>query len=155
MSTSIIGALYFDHLDEPGFFEVVRSSTPTGQPIKVISTRRPFDDPGNDGLYYRIRPIVTSTLVKRHMPYALSPERLSRWQALFLEPDYEVAELPSYEPVAAANPFKTFSALPIGARYEFMLEEAQFTIMGFIKGPVLSRPGGHQRYRGSLLGHVY
>ena len=36
----------------------------------------------------------------------------------------------------AANPFIAFRELPQTARYKFMLDEAQFTIMGFIKGPV-------------------
>jgi hypothetical protein len=45
-------------------------------------------------------------------------------------------ELPSYALEMAANPFIAFRALPTTARYQFMLDEAQFTIMGFIKGPV-------------------
>ena len=32
--------------------------------------------------------------------------------------------------------FITFKDLPVGSRYRFMLEEAQFIIQGFIKGPV-------------------
>jgi hypothetical protein len=47
-----------------------------------------------------------------------------------------VTQLPAYAPEVAANPFVTFAELPINARYRFMLGEAQFTIMNFIKGPV-------------------
>lgn len=130
-----VAALYFPDLPEPGFFELVRSHTPPGEAIQIIGTRRPFDAPG-ESLYYRIRPVAGTTLVKRHMPYKLNSERMRRWRQLFLEAEYEVAELPSYEPQASANPFKTFVDLPISARYQFMLEEAQYTIMGFIKGPV-------------------
>jgi hypothetical protein len=36
----------------------------------------------------------------------------------------------------AANPFVAFRALPVASRYRFLLDEAQFTIMNFIKGPV-------------------
>jgi len=61
---------------------------------------------------------------------------MQRWQLLFIDPDYEVTALPSYELQYASNPFVTFEALPVKARYKFMLDEAQFTIMGFIKGPV-------------------
>ena len=43
---------------------------------------------------------------------------------------------PSYAPDIAANPFVAFETLPVEARYRFMLYEAGFTIMGFIKGPV-------------------
>jgi hypothetical protein len=70
------------------------------------------------------------------MPYALGPKRMQRWRQLFIEADYTLTELPSYELKAASNPFVTFQALPTSARYQFMLDEAQFTIMNFIKGPV-------------------
>jgi hypothetical protein len=132
-----IGSLYFDDL--PGssaWYTLVRSRTPPGQPIDIIATRRPYDDPGAAPFYYRLQARNLSRLAKRHMPYALNAGRMARWQALFLEPDYEVAELPGYDGVEAANPFITFEALPVDARYRFMLEEAQFTIMAYIKGPV-------------------
>jgi hypothetical protein len=60
-----------------------------------------------------------------------------RWlRELFLDADYQVTSLPTYEPVASANPFVTFQQIPVRSRYRLMLEEAQYTIMGFIKGPV-------------------
>ncbi|MQM32413.1 MAG: peptidylprolyl isomerase, partial [Candidatus Accumulibacter phosphatis] len=55
---------------------------------------------------------------------------------LFIAAEYTVSELPSYELKVASNPFVTFQALPTSTRYQFMLDEAQFTIMNFIKGPV-------------------
>jgi hypothetical protein len=78
-----------------------------------------------------------STLVsKTHMPYALNTARKQRWQALFLDADYHVDVLPDYTLAHASNPFYTFQALPVKSRYQFMIDEAQYTIMGFIKGPV-------------------
>ena len=70
------------------------------------------------------------------MPYLLNKERMSRYHTLFLEPAYEVHALPSYEPEASANPFETFQCIPAKSRYRFLLDEAQFTLMNFIKGPV-------------------
>jgi hypothetical protein len=70
------------------------------------------------------------------MPYALSEGRLARYRELFVAPSYTVKKLPAYDPVLAANPFKAFVDLPVRSRYRFMLEEAEFTMMGFIKGPV-------------------
>jgi hypothetical protein len=132
-----IGNLYFaDHRQNDRYFNLVRSRTPPGEPIDIIATRRPYDDPGEATYYYRLQPLPTAVLTKRHMPYALTDERMARWRALFLDADYEVTALPSYEFSNAANPFVTFRELPEEARYRFMLEEAQFTIMGFIKGPV-------------------
>ncbi|MEZ1330855.1 fatty acid cis/trans isomerase, partial [Enterobacter asburiae] len=49
--------LYFPEQGAPGhFFQLVRSRTPSGQPIDPIPTRRPNDDPGNS-FYYRLWPI--------------------------------------------------------------------------------------------------
>ena len=47
--------LYFDDSSQPVFFEMVRSRTPAPQPIDLISTRRPYDDPEVERVYYRLR----------------------------------------------------------------------------------------------------
>lgn len=130
-----LASLYFDGIAERTFFRLVRSRTPPGQPIDEIATRRPFEDPGGP-FSYRLRRREAVVLDKTHMPYALSSARLARYRALFFEPDYAVDTLPSYEPETAANPFAAFAALPVVSRYRFMLEEAHFTMSGFIKGPV-------------------
>ena len=132
-----IGSLYFDELaGERTWYSLVRSKTPPGEPIELIATRRPYDDPGTARFYYRLQPRYLTPLAKRHMPYALNPARRARWEQLFLTPGYTVDTLPGYEGAAAANPFITFEQLPVEARYRFMLDEAQFTIMAYIKGPV-------------------
>jgi hypothetical protein len=128
--------LYFD--DDPAhhYFRMVRSRTPPGQPIDLIASRRPYDDPGVERVYYRLDRERETIVDKTHLPYALGPKRMQRWRQLFIEADYTVTELPSYDLKVASNPFVTFQALPTSARYQFMLDEAQFTIMNFIKGPV-------------------
>ncbi|AKH68005.1 Fatty acid cis/trans isomerase (CTI) [Spongiibacter sp. IMCC21906] len=133
--------LYFSDAMEgsdgtPQFYELVRSSTPPDKPLKLISTRLPFDDPGVDRVYYRLRAVQDTLVVKAHLPYQLNKERMDFWTSLFIDADYSVSSLPSYEPAKAANPFVTFKQIPFRSRYRFMLEEAAFTIMGFIKGPV-------------------
>jgi hypothetical protein len=134
-----VGDLYFSDLDSGGqvnYFTMVRSSTPPGSPAEIIATRRPYDDPGVDTFYYRLIPLRTSIIEKRHMPYALNSARMKRWRALFIDADYTVSTLPSYEAKVASNPFVAFRELPVPSRYKFMLDEAQFTIMAYIKGPV-------------------
>jgi hypothetical protein len=128
--------LYFSALDGMRFFRVVRSVTPPGTPTDLIATRRPISDPGVKRVYYRLQEIVSTIVQKTHMPYALNDKRMQRWQALFVDAKYTVTELPSYGEAEASNPFATFAALPITSRYKFMLDEAQFTILAFIKGPV-------------------
>ncbi len=128
--------IYFDEGNSRTFFRLVRSRTPPGEPLDTIGARRPYDDPKVKRVYYRITPLRTTILAKTHMPYAFNPARMARYTALFLEPDYAVTRLPSYKPEIAANPFDAFQDIPLDSRYRFLLDEARFTIMNFIKGPV-------------------
>lgn len=140
MSRYLYEHLFLAHLhlnDTPdAYFKLVRSRTPPGEPIERISTRRPFDDPGIDRVYYRLWRDPSSIVAKNHLPYSLTEARRQRWQQWFLEADYQVSRLPGYEPEQAANPFETFVEMPVESRYRFLLDEAEFTIMNFIKGPV-------------------
>jgi hypothetical protein len=73
---------------------------------------------------------------KTHITYALSPARMRRLEALFLAPAWDIAQLPGYSRANARNPFETFAAIPARARYQFLLDTAQYTVMTFIRGPV-------------------
>ncbi|HAS8153111.1 fatty acid cis/trans isomerase [Vibrio vulnificus] len=129
--------LYFSELEgEPRFFTMVRSSTPPGEPAQRIVTRRPYDDPGVERVYYRIIPEQGTIVDKTHMPFALNSQRMKDWKAWFIDADYVVEQLPSYDPEIAANPMSAFIDLPVKARFKFMLDNAQNTIMAYIKGPV-------------------
>ena len=130
-----LASLYFEGVDEHTFFRVVRSRTLIG-PVDEIATRRPFDDPKSDRVYYRIVARSERPLAKTQIPYALGPARLMLYRKLFVEPDVRIDRLPGYEPAIASNPFRAFESLPVASRYRFMLDEAEFTMMGFIKGPV-------------------
>ena len=131
-----LAALYFSDIDKSTFLRLVRSSTPPGEPAAEIATRRPFDPPGDAPFYYRFVRRVGTPLAKTHMPYALHDARMKRWNELFFDAPYEVQAMPSYELSVSGNPFKAFAAIPVSARYRFLLDEAQFTMMNFIKGPV-------------------
>ncbi|MEY4510421.1 MAG: hypothetical protein RLZZ450_2543 [Pseudomonadota bacterium] len=131
-----LGALYFDAIDEQTFFRLVRSRTPSPIPVDEIATRRPFEGPGNEPFYYRLVRRDDTRLAKTQMPYPLSDKRLARYRELFIDPIYDVGTMPGYKRSVAANPFAAFAQLPVHSRYRFMLEEAMFTMAGFIKGPV-------------------
>ncbi|MCF6325011.1 MAG: fatty acid cis/trans isomerase [Gammaproteobacteria bacterium] len=128
--------IHFSASPEREFYRLVRSVTPPGVAIDEISTLRPYDYPGAEPFYYRLLRYQPSIVAKNHIVYKFSPERMQRYRELFLAVDYEVDQLPSYEPKRAANPFKTFAAIPMKSRYQFLLDEAHFFINGFIKGPV-------------------
>jgi len=127
--------LYFEG-EAPGhFFQLVRSRTPSGQPIDVIATRRPNDDPGT-AVYYRLWPIQGAIVHKTHITYPLSARKLARVQELFFAGDWQADALPGYGPQRRANPFETFAAIPPQARYQFMLDNAEYFVRTFIRGPV-------------------
>jgi len=131
-----LGHLYFSDVSESDFFMIVRSKTPTGEPIDLISTVRPYNDPGVKEFYYRLQHYNRIIVDKTHLPYALNDKRMARYTELFLGAEYTVDKLPSYEPESAANPFLTYRAIPSKSRYKFLLDEAQFFVGGFIKGAV-------------------
>jgi len=138
-----LASLYFKDLQDsknaeetPAFFRLVRSRTAPGTAVDEIATRRPFDDPASEHLYYRLVRRTGPPLSKTQMVYALDRARLALYESLFLKPDYTVAALPAYDSKVGANPFRAFARIPARSRYLFMLTEAEFTLMGFIKGPV-------------------
>src|SRR5574338_16580 len=131
-----LGHLYFGDDAEHHYFHLVRSATPPGQPLRIIPSRRPYDAPGVPRPWYRLVADPEVVVAKTHMPYRLDAARMARWRELFLAPDITVTALPSYDPQVSTNPFEAFAAIPPSSRYQFLLDEAQFTVMGFIKGPV-------------------
>ena len=129
------GQFHFDDAPER-YFDLVRSRTAPGQPIDLIATRRPFDDPDAARVWYRLRAIEATHVAKTFMPIKLDHERMERIRGWFFKAPYTVDTLPGYIPKTASNPFVTFRALPVDSRYRFMLDDAQFIMMGFMKGPV-------------------
>ena len=127
--------LHFEDTVDREFYRLVRSTTAPGNPVDVIPTRRPYGEPGGS-VYYRIVRHQGSIVAKTHMVYELSNKRMQRYQQLFIDPEYEVTSLPSYEAAVASNPIKTFADIPVKSRYKFLLDESRFFIEGFIKGPV-------------------
>ncbi|HVP30520.1 MAG TPA: fatty acid cis/trans isomerase, partial [Myxococcota bacterium] len=130
-----VAHLYFADLPAGPFFKVVRSRTPSGRPIDEIPTRRPYDDPGPE-LYYRLEPVEGTIVHKTHITYELSPERMAHLTKLFLGKDWKATELPAYTDDVASNPFVAFEEIPPRARYQFLLDDAQFFVDTFIRGPV-------------------
>jgi len=131
-----IGHLHFKGHPDDEFFRLVRSSTPPGQPVAEINTVRPYDDPGVEPFYYRFRHVTETIVDKTHFVYELSDRKMHRYDELFFKDDYAVTALPSYASEVAANPFKAFIELPLASRYRFLLDDAEYFVTGFIKGPV-------------------
>ncbi len=131
-----LARLHFEGDDPRRFFQMVRSRTPSGEKIDIIATRRPFDDPGSNQFFYRLQQVDETIVHKEHLVYMLSPDRIARFQALFLQPNWALTDLPSYGDAEGGDPFSTFAAIPARSRYQFLLDDALFFVRSFIRGPV-------------------
>lgn len=132
----IFAHLYFDDLPSGPFFRIVRSSTAPGTPAEEIAKRRPYDDPGVENFWYRLLPIESTIIHKTHIVYPLGEARMRRLSELFLESPWEPTKLPEYDASEGSNPFATFAEIPARSRYQYMLDDAQYFVMTFIRGPV-------------------
>ena len=120
----------------PSFFRLVRSRTPCEEGIDEIATRRPNDDPSSSDFQYCLAKLDGTIVDKTHIPYELSPQKLERIKQTFARPEWDVNQLPGYSEDTAANPFVTFADIPARARYQFLLDDAEYEVSTFIKGPV-------------------
>ncbi|MBU0676451.1 MAG: fatty acid cis/trans isomerase [Proteobacteria bacterium] len=119
------------------YYELVRSKSPPGHPIELIPTVRPYDDPKTDRFYYRFRKIHSTIVNKTHMVFNLDDAQLERFNELFIRPEWlQVPHRIGYDPTLSANPFAAFEQIPPRSRYQFLLDNALYTIMTFIHGPV-------------------
>jgi hypothetical protein len=131
-----VAHLYFDDLPKGPFFRVVRSRTAPGDAIDEIATRRPYDDPGAGHFWYRLRPLDETIVHKTHIVYPLGERRMRRLTELFLDSDWQPARLPTYAAEEASNPFVSFDQMPARSRYQYLLDDARYFVMTFIRGPV-------------------
>ena len=119
------------------FFEIVRSTTPAPQKIENIVTLRPYDDPKVEIFYYRLQKIHSTIVHKTHMVMEFDDTKLARIKELFIESKWnETPHNISYEVTSSANPFISFSQIPVKSRYQFLLDNAHYIVMTFIRGPV-------------------
>ena len=119
------------------FYELVRSTTPSGKKVDLIDTVRPYDDPESDTIYYRFRKIHSTIVHKTHMVVNFTPETMARFKELFIKPEWlEKPHVVDYASKSSANPFVAFAQIPVRSRYQFLLDNSHYIIMTFIRGPV-------------------
>ncbi len=119
------------------YYKLLRSTTPPGEAIRLINTLRPYDNPGTERFYYRFRKIHATIVHKTHMVFQLDNAKMKRFIELFIEPQWlRDPHLVGYDPKLSANPFAAFEQIPPKSRYQFLLDNAHYIIMTFIRGPV-------------------
>ncbi|MGB5685967.1 MAG: fatty acid cis/trans isomerase, partial [Candidatus Electrothrix sp.] len=123
--------------DTNEYYEFVRSRTPPGQPIDLIATVRPYDDPETDSFFYRFRKIHSTIVHKTHMVVHFDAWMLARFKELFIAPKWlQEPHFVGYGTELSANPFVAFEQIPADSRYRFLLDNAHYIIKTFIRGPV-------------------
>ncbi|MCI5223487.1 MAG: peptidylprolyl isomerase, partial [Candidatus Electrothrix sp. AR4] len=123
--------------DTDEYYELVRSRTPIGQPIDLIATVRPYDDPQAATFYYRFRKIHSTIVHKTHMVVHFDSRQLARFKELFIAPQWrQKPHLIGYDSELSSNPFAAFEQIPEKSRYQFLLDNSHYIIMSFIRGPV-------------------
>ena len=132
-----IAHLYFTGEKKPHFFELLRSRTPPGTELIPVASVRPNDEPGGE-FHYRFRLLTETITYKTHITYPLSRQKLARFEQLFFGQAWSAGPAPGYAEADRANAFATFAAIPARARYQFLLDDAEFFVRTFIRGPVCS-----------------
>ena len=118
------------------FFELIRSTTPSNEEPKIIATRFPYDKV-EEPFYYRFRKIESTIVHKTHMVYKLNDKKLERYNELFIKPIWDQKPyLPPYDSKISANALRTFEQIPASSKYQFLLDDIEYIIMTFIRGPV-------------------
>ncbi len=129
--------LRFSETDSNEFFRLVRSSTPPGEPISIIATVRPYDDPGDSLVHYRFQKIHSTIVHKTHMVVELGDATLARYDELFIDTEWlEAPHRMAFDDAAGANPFLIYAQIPPKVRYQFLLDHSEYMIRTFIRGPV-------------------
>jgi hypothetical protein len=71
------------------------------------------------------------------MVFPLGEKQYSRINDLFITPEWtQTPHLVGYDKIKSANPFETYEQIPTKSRYQWLLDNAHYTIMTFIRGPV-------------------
>jgi Fatty acid cis/trans isomerase (CTI) len=131
-----LGSLHFSK-DSTRYYRIIRSRTACNQPLDEIASRRPSDDPKAD-FHYCFEPARETIVEKTLLPYTLDRAKLDRVAGLFFDPrqPWKAPHNTGYPQSDAANPFVLYRDIPVKARYRFLLDDAQYHVGTFIKGPV-------------------
>ncbi|MBT4761521.1 MAG: hypothetical protein HOO06_07485 [Bdellovibrionaceae bacterium] len=156
--------VYFDKDNgTKDFYKLVRSYNTCDKEIDPVNLRRPWNSLAGSKTSFRKNPKtgrlmmeisknkgnycfekITSTLVhKTHITLLMDLNKIERVKDLFFRGaagNWEVSkdfdEERSRLDDIASNPFIVFKDIPVKARYQYLLDDAQYHVMTFIRGPV-------------------
>ena len=133
--------LYLAHIYFPSakgeYYSLIRSITPAPKKPQIIATTRVFDNPNAAKFYYRLEKIHSTIVHKTHMTFKFDDAVLARFRELFIQSKWdEKPHVMDYDVKTSTNPILEFAQIPVRSRYQFLLDNSQYIITNFIRGPV-------------------
>ena len=148
--------IYFDEVGTGEHFRLVRSTTPPGQPIDIIATRRPYDDPGVARPYYRLQRNTRDAGVEdAHGVCAEREAHADAGRHCSWTPDYTV------DRTAGLQDGRCVQSVPDvpgdSGEEPLSVHDRRSAVHdhGFHQGPGVPRTDRARRHRGSVLGVVH
>ena len=137
------------------FFELVRSKSAPGQPLELIPTVRPYDDPGVERFFYRFRKIHSTIVHKTHMVFDLDDAQMRRFEELFIEPEWLQPPAPGrLRPEAERQPLRGLRADPAAVALPVPARQRPVHHHDLHPRPGLQGADRAQRDQRPVLGHV-
>jgi len=132
LRSQLVGRYFFEHMflttftfedkDDANRFIIVRSTTPPGKAPDPVDEPGAANSPVDGPVHYRfIRSNETACIKMTRNQFLATDEKLNRYQDIFYEEDWAVANLPGYTEAERYNPLGVFSPIPARARYKFLL----------------------------------
>lgn len=125
--------IYFEDSGKGHFFQLIRSSTPSGQDPIPVGTRM-ANSPVDGPFYYRLK-IVDLTICAKQHQLLLNGNKLDRYKKIFSETDWQVDKLPGYTSNERWDPLNTFADIPAKARWKFLLADVRLHRGSIVWGP--------------------
>lgn len=130
--------IYFGNGKDGIFFKLIRSKTQYPEMPINLPTRRPYNRPSEGTFYYRFQKVTESIVHKNHITFALNDQKFDFYKDIFIKQPWLQSDLtyPSWTESTAGNPFLAFRDIPPKSRYRFLLNDSEYFVRTFIRGPV-------------------
>lgn len=126
------------HFDEnPGeYFDLVRSTTPTGAIVQMVTELPTQKTPGVNRFYYRFKKVTRAIVQKTTNVWHLSDTKLKHLEDQFMS-DWGPAPIPAPDYDAKnTNIFNYFERIPAAIRARFMIENSRIIVGAMVQGSV-------------------
>lgn len=141
--------------ESPGeFYELVRSSTPYPQAVKVSPTLKAYQKPKHKKWYYRMMKVHSTIVDKNHFVYEVNDETLSELKNMFWNEDWGKGNNNVSFNFKKSNPLVAFKHMSAKSRYTWMLKNAHLLLDISARSQNCRNEGAAAPYWDNML-HVF